>query len=170
MRFRENLDPEDLLAIIDDYHRRCADIVSDRGGFLAKLMGDGVLAYFGYPHAHEDDSANAVYAGLDVVAGRARDAAERKIELQVRVAVATGLVLVKRSSARDRQAGVEVVGRVPNLASRLQSVARPNTSYFRPDAEGDAAFVSLSRSRSHSAQRLSAPRASLGGRDRPTPP
>src|SRR4051794_26549026 len=64
----QKLDPEDLMALIERYQTLCDDIVTDRGGFLAKFMGDGVLAYFGYPRADEDDAANAVNAALEIIA------------------------------------------------------------------------------------------------------
>jgi class 3 adenylate cyclase len=88
------LDPEELREIIGAYHRCCADVIAKSGGFVAKYMGDGVLAYFGYPQAHEDDAERAVRAGLALVEAMAKlDARERKAS-QVRVGIATGLVVV----------------------------------------------------------------------------
>jgi class 3 adenylate cyclase len=117
-------DPEDLSEIIRTYHRTVADAIGRFDGFVAKYMGDGVLTYFGYPQAHEDDAERALRAGLAVI-----EAAER-LELPerfaVRIGVATGLVvvgeLIGESTAQERG----VVGETPNLAARLQTMAKPN--------------------------------------------
>ncbi len=103
----------------------CDDIVSDRGGFLAKFMGDGVLAYFGYPRADEDDAANAVKAALEIVGAVRELERDRQIALEARVGIASGLVVLRGRVSRSRQRTVEVVGRILNLASRLQSAAPP---------------------------------------------
>src|SRR5947209_14877601 len=119
-----SLDPEDLREILGTYHRRCAEIITASGGFVAKYMGDGILAYFGYPQAHEDDAERAVRAGLGVVE------AVRRLQLpqalQVRIGLATGLAVVGDligSGAAQEQA---VIGETPNLAARLQSLAEPD--------------------------------------------
>src|SRR4029077_13568305 len=94
------------------------------GGFVAKFMGDGVLIYFGYPHAHEDDAERAVRAGLEVVA--AVSGLRIRAPLKTRVGIATGLVVVGDligSGASQEQA---IVGETPNLAARVQGVAEPN--------------------------------------------
>ena len=88
------MDPEDLRALIGAYHRCCAELVERNGGFVAKYMGDGVLAYFGYPQAHEHDAERAVRAGLNVVEAVPKLAANAGSPLQVRVGIATGLVVV----------------------------------------------------------------------------
>jgi len=121
----QRLDPEDLMALIERYQTLCDDIVSDRGGFLAKFMGDGVLAYFGYPRADEDDAANAVNAALEIVAAVRELERERAIALEARAGIASGLVVLRGRVSRSRQRTVEVVGRILNLASRLQSAAQP---------------------------------------------
>jgi class 3 adenylate cyclase len=118
------LDPEDLREIIAAYHRRVSEVLSRYGGFVAKFMGDGVLAYFGYPQAHEDDAERAVRAGLAIVGAIAGLGLAQP--LQVRVGIATGLVVVGDligSGAAQEQA---VVGETPNLAARLQGLAAPN--------------------------------------------
>src|SRR5438876_7280731 len=114
-------DPEDLREIVGAYHRCVADTVAPFAGFVAKYMGDGVLVYFGYPEAHEDDAERAVRAGLaviDAVGGLAT--AER---LNVRLGIASGLVvvgdLIGAGAAQERG----VVGETPNLAARLQALA-----------------------------------------------
>ncbi len=123
----QRLDPEDLMALIERYQTLCDDIVSDRGGFLAKFMGDGVLAYFGYPHANEDDAANAVNAALEIVAAVRELERDRQIVLEARAGIASGLVVLRGRVSRSRQRTVEVVGRILNLASRLQSAAEPGS-------------------------------------------
>src|SRR6201984_2283010 len=119
------MDPEDLREVISAYQKCVADPVQRFGGFVAKYMGDGVLIYFGYPQAHEDDAERAVRAGLDLVA--AVGALKTHAPLQTRVGVATGLVVVGDligSGASQEQA---VIGETPNLAARLQGVAVPNS-------------------------------------------
>jgi class 3 adenylate cyclase/predicted ATPase len=119
------LDPEDMRSVIGAYHKCVADTVARFEGFVAKYMGDGVLVYFGYPQAHEDDAERAVRTGLALVeaVGKLRTPEP----LQVRVGVATGLVvvgdLVGAGEAQERG----VVGETPNMAARLQSIAAPNT-------------------------------------------
>jgi class 3 adenylate cyclase len=116
-------DPEDLREVIGSYHRVVADTVGRSGGFVAKYMGDGVLVYFGYPQAHEDDAERAVRAGLAVA--EAVTAIEARAPLEVRIGIATGLVvvgdLIGEGAAQERG----VVGETPNLAARLQALARP---------------------------------------------
>jgi class 3 adenylate cyclase/predicted ATPase len=119
------VDPEDLHDIIGAYHRTVSEAIGRFDGFVAKFMGDGVLAYFGYPHAHEHDAERAVYAGLAVIDAVAR-LTERGEDLAVRVGIATGLVvvgdLIGKGAAQERG----VVGETPNLAARLQALAAPN--------------------------------------------
>jgi class 3 adenylate cyclase len=121
------LDPEDLRDVMSGYHRCAAAVVERFEGHITKYLGDGVLAYFGWPQAHEDDAERAVRAGLalvDRIAGLEPQAAAR---LQARVGIATGLVvvgdLIGRYEARERA----VVGEVPALAARLQALAAPST-------------------------------------------
>ena len=119
------MDPEDLREVISAYQKCVAETVQRFGGFVAKYMGDGVLIYFGYPQAHEDDAERAVRAGLELVA--AVSALKTHAPLQTRVGIATGLVVVGDligSGASQEQA---IVGETPNLAARLQGVAEPNS-------------------------------------------
>ena len=119
------MDPEDLREVISAYQKCVAETVGRLGGFIAKFMGDGVLVYFGYPHAHEDDAERAVRAGLKLVA--AVSDLKTHAPLQTRVGIATGLVVVGDligSGASQEQA---IVGETPNLAARLQGVAEPNS-------------------------------------------
>src|SRR5271169_1429848 len=115
------MDPEDLREVISAYQKCVAETVSRFGGFVAKYMGDGVLVYFGYPQAHEDDAERAVRAGLELVA--AVGGLKTHATLQTRVGIATGLVVVGDligSGASQEQA---IVGETPNLAARLQGIA-----------------------------------------------
>jgi class 3 adenylate cyclase len=121
------LDPEDLREIINAYHRRCAEVIVKHGGFVARYLGDGILAYFGYPHAHEDNAERAVRAGLALVGARTKLGAGSGTPLQMRVGIATGLVVVGDLFADDPAHECEVVGETPNLAARLQTLAEPNT-------------------------------------------
>jgi len=121
------LDPEDLREIINTYHRRCAEVIVKHGGFVARYLGDGILAYFGYPHAHEDNAERAVLAGLALVGARTKLGAGSGTLLQLRVGIATGLVVVGDLLADDPAHDCEVVGATPNLAARLQTLAEPNT-------------------------------------------
>ena len=118
-------DPEDLREIIGVYHRCVAGTVARFGGFVAKYMGDGVLVYFGYPQAHEDDAERAVRGGLAVIDAVGALAAPEP--LKVRLGVASGIVvvgdLIGEGEARERG----IVGETPNLAARLQVLAAPDT-------------------------------------------
>ena len=114
------LDPEDLRGIIGAYHRCVTEIVEGFGGFVARYVGDGVLVYFGYPQAHEDDAERATRCGL-ALADRVPQLAQRE-ELHARVGIATGLVVVGGEVVEH-----DVAGDTPNLAARLQAVAEPDT-------------------------------------------
>jgi class 3 adenylate cyclase/tetratricopeptide (TPR) repeat protein len=120
------LDPEDLRAVIGAYHRCVAAAIERAGGFVAKYMGDGVLVYFGYPEAHEDDAERAVRAGLGLIDAVGR-LDVKSAEPQARVGIATGLVvvgdLIGEGSAREQS----VVGETPNRAARLQALGAPGT-------------------------------------------
>ena len=121
------LDPEDMRQVIRAYQDACSGVIARYDGFIAKFMGDGILAYFGFPRAHEDDAERAVRAGLEIacVVGALQTRATGK--LQVRIGIATGLVVVGDlvgSGAAQEQA---VVGDTPNLAARLQALAEPDS-------------------------------------------
>ena len=119
------MDPEDLREIISAYQNSVAETVRCFGGFVAKYMGDGVLIYFGYPEAHEDDAERAVRAGLELIT--AVSDLKTQAVLQTRVGIATGLVVVGDligSGASQEQA---IVGETPNLAAHLQGAAVPNS-------------------------------------------
>jgi class 3 adenylate cyclase len=118
-------DPEDLPGIIGAYHRCCTDLIERNGGFVAKYMGDGVLAYFGYPQAHEHDAESAVRAGLGLVEAVPKLATNAGSPLQVRVGIATGLAVVGDLIGVGAAQEQAVVGETPNLAARLQTLAEP---------------------------------------------
>lgn len=118
------LDPEDLREIIAAYHGCVAAVLTRFGGFVAKYMGDGVLAYFGYPQAHEEDAEQAVRAGLAIVDAVGR--LELPERLAVRLGIATGLVVVGDLIGAGAAQEQAVVGETPNLAARLQTLAEPN--------------------------------------------
>jgi DNA-binding SARP family transcriptional activator len=111
------LDPEDLKALMSEHHAECATAIARVGGWLKKAIGDGVLAYFGYPQAHEDDPERAVRAGLDIVADS---------RLAVCVGIATGTVVVEASSKPEIDTEPTVVGEAPSLAVQLRNAAEPD--------------------------------------------
>jgi class 3 adenylate cyclase/predicted ATPase len=119
------MDPEDLREIISAYQRCITETVRRLGGFVAKYMGDGVLVYFGYPQAHEDDAERAVRAGLELIG--AVSALKAPVSLQTRVGIATGLVVVGDLIGSGEAQERGVVGETPNLAARLQGIAEPDT-------------------------------------------
>src|SRR6202046_3453256 len=118
------MDPEDLREVISAYQKSVAETVQRFGGFVAKYMGDGVLIYFGYPQAHEDDAELAVRAGLELVA--AVTALKSPVPLQTRVGVATGTVVVGDLIGSGEAQEQAIVGETPNLAARLQGIAEPD--------------------------------------------
>ena len=121
------LDPEDMRAVMDAYHAACARIMLAYEGFLAEFRGDGILAYFGYPRAHEDDAERTVRAGLDIIAAVARLETRAAEPLAVRIGIATGLVVVGDPSGGSALREHALVGDTPNLAARLQALAEPGT-------------------------------------------
>ncbi|MGA8969421.1 MAG: AAA family ATPase [Pseudolabrys sp.] len=121
------LDPEDMGAVIDAFQAACARITLAYDGFLADFRGDGILAYFGYPRAHEDDAERTVRAGLDIAAAVARLKTRAEEPLSVRIGIATGLVVVGSLGGDGGLREHAVVGDTPSLAARLQALAEPGT-------------------------------------------
>jgi class 3 adenylate cyclase/predicted ATPase len=119
------MDPEDLREVISAYQRCVAKTVRAFGGFVARYMGDGVLIYFGYPAAHEDDAERAVRSGLALIDAVATLPAPEP--LQVRIGAATGMVVVGDLGGSGEAQEHDIVGETPNLAARLQGIAEPNT-------------------------------------------
>jgi class 3 adenylate cyclase/tetratricopeptide (TPR) repeat protein len=121
------LDPEDLRVVIGAYHACIAEVIVRNEGVIARYMGDGVLAYFGYPQAHEDDAEQATRAGLALVDAVANLRTEIEAELRVRVGIATGMVVVGDLTGEGAAKEQAVIGETPNLAARLQALAEPGT-------------------------------------------
>jgi class 3 adenylate cyclase/tetratricopeptide (TPR) repeat protein len=119
------LDPEDMRELLRAYQEACARVVASYDGYVAKYIGDGVLAYFGYPRAHEDDAERAINTGLDIVAA-VRQVRIGEIELAVRIGIATGPVVVGDLIGEGAAQEAAVTGETPNLAARLQAEAQPN--------------------------------------------
>jgi class 3 adenylate cyclase/predicted ATPase len=117
------LDPEDMAGVIRNYHSCCSQTIESWGGHVAKYMGDGVLAYFGWPQAHEDEAERAVRAGLTIVKAVGELATPVGVSLAARVGIATGLVMVGELIGEGAAQEQAVVGETPNLAARLQALA-----------------------------------------------
>ena len=124
------LDPEELREVVRAYQETCAKVIARFEGHIAQYLGDGLLVYFGYPLAHEDDAQRAVRAGLGMVEAlgqlNTRLAQERGVHLAVRLGIHTGLVVVGEVGGGTRQEQL-ALGETPNLAARLQGIAAPNT-------------------------------------------
>jgi len=124
------LDPEDLREVIQAYQRVCAEVINHFDGHIAQLLGDGLLVYFGYPHAHEDDAQRAVRAGLGILDAMGdlstRLQQEKSIQLALRMGIHTGLAVVGQMGGAGRQEQL-ALGEVPNIASRIEGLAAPNT-------------------------------------------
>ncbi|MHA1152784.1 MAG: adenylate/guanylate cyclase domain-containing protein, partial [Alphaproteobacteria bacterium] len=119
------LDPEDLRDVMRRYQDAVVGAVTRYEGYVAKFLGDGVLAYFGWPQAHEDQAERAVRAGLDAVAAVARLELDDNVALEARVGIATGRVVVGDLVGEAATETEAVAGETPNLAARLQGVAAP---------------------------------------------
>src|SRR5437867_1208908 len=124
------LDPEDLREVVRAYQDTCAKVIARFEGYIAQYLGDGLLVYFGYPLAHEDDAQRAVRAGLGMIAAlgqlNIRLQQERGVRLAARLGIHTGLVVVGEVGGGTRQEQL-ALGETPNLAARLQGIAAPNT-------------------------------------------
>jgi TOMM system kinase/cyclase fusion protein len=124
------LDPEDLRAVVRAYQDTCARVIARYDGHIAQYLGDGLLVYFGYPQAHEDDAQRAVRAGLGMIEAmgqlNTRLTQEQEVCLAIRLGVHTGLVVVGEVGDSSRQEQL-ALGETPNLAARLQGIAAPNT-------------------------------------------
>jgi predicted ATPase/class 3 adenylate cyclase len=126
------LDPEDVWAVTESYHACIGEVVGRHNGMIARYMGDGVLAYFGYPRAQEDDAEQAVRAALALVDAVANLQTNVDAALQVRIGIATGTVVVSELLIDETPAEQAVVGETPNLSARLQTVAEPGTVLICP--------------------------------------
>src|SRR5216683_478578 len=130
------LDPEDLREVIQAYQRVCAEVITRFDGHIAQLLGDGLLVYFGYPQAHEDDAHRAVRTGLgilDAMGDLQQGLQQAKgIQLGVRLGIHTGLVVIGEMGGEGRQEQL-ALGEVPNIASRIEGLAAPNTIIISAD-------------------------------------
>jgi class 3 adenylate cyclase len=129
-KLSSQLDPEDWRDVVRAYQATSTEVIRRYDGHIAQLLGDGLLVYFGYPHAHEDDAQRAVRTGLGILAamgdlnqGLQQD---KGIQLAVRVGIHTGLVVVGAMGGAGRQEQL-ALGEVPNIASRIEGLAAPNT-------------------------------------------
>jgi class 3 adenylate cyclase len=129
------LDPEELRDVIQAYQHACVAVITRFEGHVAKYLGDGVLAYFGYPIAHEDDAARAVRAGLGIVEA-IQELSVQNIRLadplQVRIGIHTGLVVAGEMGSGEYREQLAIVGETPNIAARLQEKAAPNSVVISP--------------------------------------
>ena len=156
-----SLDPEDLRDVISAYQHACVRAIERFDGYTARYVGDGVVAYFGYPRAHEDDAQRAVHAGLgildELVDLNTRLREQRDISIQVRIGLHTGVVVVGEMGAGDSRSQHEIVGELPFIAARLQSIAPPGSvvisdvsrdlvdGYFETESLGDKELKGVSR-------------------------
>ena len=122
------LDPEDFREVIRAYQATCAEVIQRFDGYIAQYLGDGLLVYYGYPHAHEDDPQRAIHTGLNIIEAmgtlNARLEQERGVWLAVRVGIHTGLVVVGEMGSGDRHEWL-ALGETPNVAAKLQGLAAP---------------------------------------------
>jgi class 3 adenylate cyclase/energy-coupling factor transporter ATP-binding protein EcfA2 len=127
----EQLDPEELRDVVHSYQESCAEVIDGHDGYIAQYLGDGLLVYFGYPLAHEDDAQRAVRAGLGILEEierlNTRLQGDIGVRLAVRLGIHTGLVVVGEMGGGERREPMAIVGETPNIAARLQGIAEPNT-------------------------------------------
>ena len=126
------LDPEEMRDVIAAYQGCCAEVIGHYDGYVAKFMGDGVLAYFGWPTAHEEDAERAVRAGLELTAAVTALKPRGNLDLAARVGIATGQVVVGDLVGAGAMQEQAVVGETPNLAARIQGLAEPGTVAIAP--------------------------------------
>jgi class 3 adenylate cyclase/predicted ATPase len=120
------LDPEDLASVLHEFQNRCSDAIRHYDGHIARFMGDGILAYFGFPLAHEDDAERAVNAALRMVASVSASPSGKAHKIKIRIGIASGLVVVGDLVGQGPALEFALVGEAPNLAARLQQFAKPN--------------------------------------------
>src|SRR5438552_621030 len=128
-RLSSQLDPEEYRDVVRAYQRVCSEVITRFDGHIAQLLGDGLLVYFGYPRAHEDDAQRAVRAGLGMLAAmgdlNSRLQQEKGIQLALRMGIHTGLVVIGEMGSSGRQEQL-ALGETPNVAARIQGLASPN--------------------------------------------
>jgi class 3 adenylate cyclase/predicted ATPase len=157
----QQFDPEDFREVLSDYQRACVRAIERFDGYTARYVGDGIVAYFGYPRAHEDDAQRAVHAGLGIIdeieelnAGL-RD--RHGISLQVRIGLHTGVVVVGEMGGDGSRSQHEIVGEMPHIAARLESMAAPGSvvisdvthglvdGWFETESLGEQALKGVTR-------------------------
>src|SRR5215471_10691828 len=135
-KLSSQLDPEEYRDVVRAYQSACTEVITRFDGHIAQLLGDGLLVYFGYPQAHEDDAQRAVRTGLGMLAAmgdlNTRLQEDKGIQLAVRLGIHTGLVVVGEMGGEGRYENL-ALGEVPNIASRIQGLAQPNTIMISPD-------------------------------------
>ena len=157
----ESLDPEDWREVLTAYQQACVRAIERFDGYTARFVGDGIVAYFGYPRAHEDDAQRAVHAGLGILEALAPLNADLParlgIELNLRIGLHTGVVVVGEMGAGEMQSQHEIVGEMPHIAARLESIAPPGSvvisdatrdlvdGYFETEPLGEKALKGVSR-------------------------
>jgi len=153
----ESLDPEDFREILTAYQHACARAVERYDGWIAQWAGDGLLAYFGYPRAHEDDAHRAVHAGLAIIEELARLNARLSVALQVRVGLHSGIVIAGETGTGDARLQRGIVGKTPHVAARIEAIAAPGTvvisdstrelidDYFELEGLGEKALRGVAR-------------------------
>jgi predicted ATPase/class 3 adenylate cyclase len=129
-KLSSQLDPEDYRDVVRAYQKVCSEVITRFAGHIAQLLGDGLLVYFGYPQAHEDDAHRAVRTGLGILAAmedlNTHLQREKGIQLSIRLGIHTGLVVIGEMGGTGRQEQL-ALGEVPNIASRIEGLAAPNT-------------------------------------------
>ena len=128
------VDPEELHEIMAPYKACCAEVIEEWKGFVGRYLGDGVLAYFGYPHASEDAAERAVHAALELVERIPKLSDDKRNALRARVGIASGLVVIGDLVGAGAAHAHDVVGETPNLAARLQTNAEPNSVIISGEA------------------------------------
>ena len=134
------LDPEDLRETTIAYQKACVNAVENYSGYVAKYLGDGMLIYFGYPHAHEDDPQRAVSAALAMI-NAMKDLNQQghlpgqNYDLNIRVGIHTGLVVAGKVGAGETREEFAIVGEAPNIAARLQGAAELNAVVVSEDTK-----------------------------------
>src|SRR5262245_51885636 len=121
-----HLDPEDYRAVVQQYQQTCMAVIQRHDGYLAQYLGDGLLVYFGYPVAHEDDARRAVRTGLEIIGELQQLNTQLLRPIKVRIGIHTGLVVVGEIGAGSRTEQL-ALGETPNVAARIQGLAEPNT-------------------------------------------